>query len=175
LTDSAQYFVTWPTTVGACCVIVGGLSLFGGCLSLTGMAEIEQLHTAIPFGDGKISEELLKKLDASAPPRWISSIASALITVLSLFLIHAGVGLLKRVPSARKSLLVWSMLYIFSTFAAAIINWIPRMPLVREYAEVQGMFLAQIMISLPLYLVLPVFLLIYLNKKQVRNEVALWR
>ncbi len=139
------------------------------------MAEIEQLHTAIPFGDGEISEELLKKLDATAPSTWVSSSASALITVLSLFLMYAGVGLLKRVPTARRALLIWAVLYVLATVAAAIINWVPRMHLVREYAEVQGMFLAQILISLPLYLVLPVFLLIYLNKKQVRNEVALWR
>jgi len=139
------------------------------------MAEIEQLHTAMPFGDGEMSEELLKQLDATAPPIWLSSIASSLITVLSMFLMYAGAGLLKRVPSARRALLVWSVLYIIATITAAIISWIPRMNLVQENSEVHGMFLAQIVISMPMYLVLPVFLLIYLNKKQVRNEVSLWR
>ena len=139
------------------------------------MAEIEQLHTAMPFGDGKISEALLKQLDATAPSIWVSSIASSLITVLSMFLMYAGAGLLKRVPSARRALLVWSVLYVLTTIAAAIFNWIPRMNLVQENSEVQGMFLAQIVISMPMYLVLPVFLLIYLNKKQVRNEVSHWR
>ena len=41
--------------------------------------------------------------------------------------------------------------------------------------EVEGMFLAQIAISMPLYLALPIFLLIFLNRKQTRNEVASWR
>ena len=65
-----------------------------------------------------------------------------------------------------------SMLY---TFAAASINWLPRIDLAKENNEVLGMFLAQIMISMPLYLALPVFLLIYLNTEQVRNETSLWR
>ena len=161
--------------MGACCIIVGGLSLFGGCLSLTGMAEIEQLHTAMPFGEGEMSEELLEQLDATSPPIWLTSITSSLITILSLVLMYVGVGLLKRVPTARRALLVWSVLYVLTTIASAIINWLPRMHLVQENAEVHGMFLAQIVISMPMYLVLPIFLLIYLNKKQVRNEVALWR
>ena len=64
------------------------------------------------------------------------------------------------------------MLY---TFVAASINWLPRIDLAKENNEVLGMFLAQIMISMPLYLALPVFLLIYLNTEQVRNETSLWR
>ncbi len=149
--------------------------LFGGCLAFTGMAEIEQLHTAMPFGEGEMSEELLEQLDATSPPIWLTSITSSLITILSLVLMYVGVGLLKRVPTARRALLVWSVLYVLTTIASAIINWLPRMHLVQENAEVHGMFLAQIVISMPMYLVLPIFLLIYLNKKQVRNEVALWR
>ena len=139
------------------------------------MAEIEQLHTAIPFGEGELSEDLLKQLNATSPPKWAASIASTLNIVFSMFLIGAGMALLQRSPRVRKVLLSWSILYIFFTIGTAVINWIPRMDLVQKNSEVQGMFLAQIVISMPLYLVLPVFLFIYLNKKRVRNEVALWR
>jgi hypothetical protein len=52
---------------------------------------------------------------------------------------------------------------------------VPRMDLVRSNSEVQALFLAQLTLSLPLYLVLPVFLLVYLNLKKIRNEVTLWR
>jgi hypothetical protein len=175
LSEDIQYSATWPTTVGACCIIVGGLSLFGGCLALTGMAEIEQLHTAIPFGDGELSEELLKQLDATSPPQWIASLASTLHIVFSIILVVAGMSLLQRSPRGRPILLIWALLYILFTFGAAVANWIPRMDLVKQNSEVEGMFLAQIVISMPLYLVLPVFLLIYLNRKQTRNEVASWR
>jgi len=175
LTVQTQYSVTWPTTVGACCIVVGGLTLFGGCLAFTGLAEIEQLHTAIPFGEGEISDELTKQLDATAPRVWISSIASVCNIIFSLFLIYAGMSLLKRIPKASIHLIVWSVLYILFKIASVALNWFPRLSLVQENSEVQGMFLAQLMISMPLYLVLPVFLLIYLNKKHVRNEISLWR
>lgn len=157
------------------CIIVGGLSLFGGCLALTGMAEIEQLHTAIPFGDGELSEELVEQLNITALPNWFASVAATLNIVFSIVLAGAGMALIQRSTNARGTLLVWSMLYILFTVSAAAANWAPRMELVGQNSEVLGMFLAQITISMPLYLVLPIFLLIYLNRKQARNEVASWR
>ncbi len=139
------------------------------------MAEIEQLHTAIPFGEGELSEELMKHLKDTEPPAWIASTASILNILFSIVLAGAGMALLQRAPKARVTLLGWSVFYIFFTIASAVVNWIPRMELAKQNTEVKGMFLAQIVISMPLYLVLPVFLLIYLNRKQIRNEVASWR
>jgi hypothetical protein len=173
--SALQYDATWPTTIGAVCIIVGGLSLFGGCLALTGMAEMEQLHTAIPFGDGELSEVLVEQLKATDPPSWVLNTASLLNIMLSVALIGAGMSLLQRAPKARKVLLCWSAFYIVFTVAAAVVNWSPRMELVNQNKEVQGMFLAQIVISAPFYLAMPIFMLIYLNRKQIRNEVALWR
>jgi hypothetical protein len=170
-----QYTATWPTTIGAVCIVVGGLSLFGGCLALAGMAEIEQLHTAIPYGDGELSEELTRKLKETEPTAWIASIASLLNIVFSIVLVGSGMALLQRAPKARVTLLYWSLFYVLFTFASAWLNWSPRMELVSQDKDVEGMFLAQLVISMPLYLALPVFLLIFLNLKQTRNEVSHWR
>ncbi|MBC8201301.1 MAG: hypothetical protein H8E86_04575 [Planctomycetes bacterium] len=170
-----QYCATWPTTVGAVCIVVGGLSLFGGCLAFTGMAEIEQLHTAIPFGEGELSEELAAKLKETEPAALVASIANLLHIVFSIVLVGSGMALLQRSTMARVTLLYWSLFYFLFTIASAWLNWAPRMELVSQNADVQGMFLAQLVISMPLYLALPVFLLIYLNLKQTRNEVANWR
>jgi len=175
LNEESVHSLTWPTTVGAVCVIVGGLSLFGGCLSLAGMAEMEQLHTAIPFGDGKISEELLLKLQATAPMQEIAILFSSLNILFAVALTLFGMGLRREHPKSQKALLWWSAIYICIRIAGVIINWMPRMQLVQENNEVQGMFLAQLLISMPMYLILPVFLLIFLNKKQVRSEIASWR
>ncbi len=173
--QSLQYTSTWPTTIGAVCIVVGGLSLFGGCLALSGMAEIEQLHTAIPFGDGELSEELTKQLKETEPATWIATLTSLLNIVFSVVLAGSGMALLQRAPKAKATLLIWSGLYILFILASAWANWAPRMELVSQNNEVQGMFLAQLVISMPLYLALPVFLLIFLNRKQTRYEVALWR
>jgi hypothetical protein len=175
LNQETENAITWPTTVGAVCIIVGGLSLFGGCLSLAGMAEMEQLHTAIPFGDGEISEELLKKLQATAPLEGVANLFSGLNILFALALTVFGMNLLQEHPKARTRLFIWSALYILLTIAGIIINWTPRLPLIQENSEVQGMFLAQLLISMPMYLILPIFLLIFLNRKQVRSEIASWR
>jgi hypothetical protein len=175
LSQETHNTATWPTTLGAVCIVVGGLSLFGGCLSLTGFAEIEQLHTAIPFGASEISEELLVKLDDTEPVRPISSIISGINILFSITLAIFGMWLLQQAPKARTALLWWAILYIPFTVAAVAINWLPRLDLVQENSEVQGMFLAQLLISIPLYLVLPVFLLIFLSNKKIRNKAGTWR
>jgi hypothetical protein len=175
LTESTQHTATWPTTIGAACIVVGGLSLFGGCLSFTGMSEIEQLHSAIPFGEGEMSEEVYVSLASHAPPAWVSSIASMLVILFSLTLIGLGVSLQQRDQRAVKRLIWWSVLYTTFTVAIVCINWVPRMDLVSEHSTVQALFLAQLIISLPLYLLLPVFLLIFLNCSKVYNELTLWR
>jgi uncharacterized membrane protein len=139
------------------------------------MAEIEQLHTAIPYGEGELSEELTNQLKETEPAAWLASFASMLNIVFSVVLAGSGMALLQRAPRARVTLLYWSVFYVLFTFASAWLNWAPRMELVSQNKDVEGMFLAQLVISMPLYLALPVFLLIYLNLKQTRNEVANWR
>ncbi|MBC8203063.1 MAG: hypothetical protein H8E91_04465 [Planctomycetes bacterium] len=165
----------WPTTVGAVCVIVGGLSLFGGCLSLSGMAEMEQLHTAIPFGDGELSEEIRTQIQANAPLPGVVNLIAGLKIFFAIALTVFGMALLQEHPKARIRLCVWSVLYIVLTIASIIIIWTPHWDLIQENSEVKGMFLAQLLISMPMYLILPVFLLVFLNKKQIQSEIATWR
>ena len=175
MTDSIQHTATWPTTIGAVCIVVGGLTLFGGCLSLTGMSEIEQLHTAVSFGDGELNDEVRESLIASAPPGWILSTSSVCIILFAVTLIAMGISLLQRNLKAANQLKWWSTLYIAFSLALVTINWAPRMDLVQADSTVQALFMTHIMISLPLYLALPIFLLIWLNRSQVRNELTLWR
>ena len=156
------------------CIVVGGLSLFGGCLSLTGVSEIEQLHTAVPFGEGEMSKSVMDSLAATAPPTWISSVASVLVILFSFSLIAFGMSLLLRNPNAPKRLKWWAGLYILFSIASIIVQWVPRMELVQSDSMVQALFLAQLTISLPLYLFLPVCLLIWLNRTAIRNEIKSW-
>ena len=161
--------------MGAVCIIVGGLSLFGGCLSFSGMSEIEQLHTAVPFGDGEMSEEVMEMLKNTAPASWVSSIASIASIVFSVLLIVFGMSLLLRNPASVSRLQWWAILYTLFTIGSAAMQWYPRLAILKENSTVEALFLAQITISLPLYLVLPIFLLVYLNTTRVKNELALWR
>ena len=154
---------------------MGGLMLFGGCLSFGGMSELAQLHTAIPFGEGELSESILEDLAKTAPSEWLLRIATMIQIVLSLVLLSQGIFLIQRVSSARKWLLWWAWLYIATSIFQVFINWYLRMELVQTNSDIQGMFLAQLLISIPLYLALPVFLLYWMNKKSIKTEVSGWR
>ena len=165
----------WPTTFGALCIVVGGLSLFGGCLALSGMSEIEQLHTAIPFGRGELDEQLIADLAASAPPQWVGTFISIANIVLSIVLAGTGMALLQRAPRSRGILLAWASVYFVITIAGTVATWMPRGDLIAASSDVKGMFLAHLVLSLPLYLALPTFLLWWLNRSHVRNEILLWR
>jgi hypothetical protein len=165
----------WPTTFGALCIVVGGLSLFGGCLALSGMSEMEQLHTAIPFGRGELDEQLIADLAASAPPQWVGTFISIANIVLSIVLAGTGMALLQRAPRSRGILLAWASVYIVITIAGTVVTWMPRGDLIAASSDVKGMFLAHLVLSLPLYLALPTFLLWWLNRSHVRNEILLWR
>ena len=151
---------------------IEGISVLAcGIGSLTG-AIAAQMREGI---DGEMSEELLKKLQATAPLEGVANLFSGLNILFALALTVFGMNLLQEHPKARTRLFVWSVLYILLTIAGIIINWTPRLPLIQENSEVQGMFLAQLLISMPMYLILPIFLLIFLNRKQVRSEIASWR
>lgn len=174
MTESPQTTETWPTTFGAICTVVGGLMLFGGCLSFGGMSDLAQLHTAIPFGEGELSESIVEALASHGPPYWLIRVTTIIQILLSLMLLSQGLFLIQRVPSSIKWLLCWSWLYIAASLTQVVVNWLPRMELVQTNSEIQGMFLAQLLISIPLYLALPVFMLYWLNKKRIKNEVSGW-
>jgi len=149
--------------------------LFGSCLSLGGMSDLEQLHTAIPFGEGELDESISESLASHAGPLWLLRSSMILQVLLSLMLLGQGMFLLQRVPTASKRLILWSWLYIAASLFQFALNWIPRRDLIESHAEIQAMFLAQLLISIPLYLALPIYLLYWLNKNAIRNEVSSWR
>ncbi|MEE2819411.1 MAG: hypothetical protein VX615_02245 [Planctomycetota bacterium] len=165
----------WVTICGAICVIVGGLMLFGGCLGLSGMDELQQLHTAIPIGEGEISDTLQLELIEHGPPMWFARLSSLIVVCFSLYLLMQGIFLIQRDPRVPKRLVLWSLCFIIFTIVVVLMNWVPRWLLVASNSEVKAMFLAQLLIAIPMQLALPVGLIIFFNKQKVKADIALWR
>ena len=175
MNNQLKQTANWPSVVGAICIVLGGLSLFGSCLSLLGMSEIEQLHTAIPFGKGELDESLLLQLQVAGPIIWLIKLLEITSMLLSLFLLYQGMLLLQRNRSSIFCLFCWSYSSIILSILSLILNWTPRWSLIATNSEIKGMFLAHLLISLPMALLLPVFLLIFLNKRRIKTEVVQWR
>ena len=172
--NEQQWESTWPTTMGSVCVVVGGLLLFGGCLSLTGMSSFEQLHTATMLPGAEANDALMEQLAAEGPPRWVAGLAGLIRAVLSLILIGGGMGLLQRRRRSPRLLLIWSVVFIIVTITMAAVQWAPRWSLVQESVDAHGLFLAEALISMPLYLALPVIMLIVLRRASIRHETEGW-
>jgi hypothetical protein len=139
------------------------------------MGELEQLHTALPFGEPKLSESIREALVDTSPAAWVISSSSMLVILFSIALVALGMSLLQRNPRAIGRLKWWASLYIIFTITTVCLNWVPRLDLIQTDQPILALFLAQLMIYLPLYLLLPFFLLVYLNLAKVRNELKLWR
>tara|TARA_Y100001968_G_C19134996_1_gene608617 strand:+ start:71 stop:598 length:528 start_codon:yes stop_codon:yes gene_type:complete len=175
LSDTETNQLQWVTVCGAICVIVGGLMLFGGCLGLSGMDELQQLHTAIPIGDGEMSDSLQAELIEHGPPMWFARVNSICVVCFSLFLLMQGIFLIQRDPKVPRRLILWSFCFIIFTFVVVLMNWVPRWLLVASNSEVKAMFLAQLLIAMPMQLALPVGLIIFFNKQKVKADIAQWR
>ena len=149
--------------------------LFGGCLGLSGMDELQQLHTAIPIGEGEISGTLQSELIEHGPPMWFARLSSLIVVCFSLYLLMQGLFLIQRDPRVPKRLVLWSRCFIIFTIVVVLMNWVPRWLLVASNSEVKAMFLAQLLIAMPMQLALPVGLIIFFNKQKVKADIALWR
>ncbi len=149
--------------------------LFGGCLGLSGMDELQQLHTAIPIGEGEMSETLQNQLLEHGPPAWFARVSSLVTVCLSLYLLMQGIFLIQRDPRVPRRLMLWSVCFIIFTVMVVVMNWVPRWLLVASNSEIKAMFLAQLFIAMPMQLALPVGLLIFFNKQKVKANIAQWR
>ena len=149
--------------------------LFGGCLGLSGMDELQQLHTAIPIGEGEISDSLQSELIERGPPMWFSRLSNLVVVCLSLYLLMQGIFLIQRDPKVPKRLMIWSFCFIIFTILVVLMNWVPRWLLIASNSEVKAMFLAQLLIAMPMQLALPIGLIIFLNKQKVKADIAQWR
>ncbi len=172
--DERQWNSSWPTTMGAVCVVVGGLLLFGGCLSLTGMSTFAQLHTATMLPGAEANDALMEQLAAEGPPQWVAGLGGLIRLILALTLIGGGMGLLQRRRRSRVLLLIWSVVFIVVTITMAAVQWAPRWNLVQESVDARSLFLAEALISMPLYLALPVIMLIVLCREAIRHETEGW-
>ena len=140
-----------------------------------GMSEIEQLHTAIPYGEGEMNELVRTQLLETAPSKGVVQLISGLLIFFAIVLIYLGIGLIQFSKQSIVLLKWWSICFIVLKLSTVALTWLPRGELIRDNSEIKGMFLAQLLISVPMYLILPIFLLIFLNKSHIKSEISSWR
>lgn len=182
----------WPGVVAIACIVLGGLStlhsawdIIRNIMIVAGVFQMPNITGARNMPD------MNAVMHAGAIPQLFSG---ALYLILGILLIVMGALLLRRSPAARRGLIVWSIAKIFaSLLAAAIVAWVqyttmgqvadsithdPSTPAkMQTYAPTfVWSFAAMFAILFFIWGCLwPGFLLIWLNLRSVRAEVAGWR
>lgn len=162
----------WPTTVGAVGVVVGGLQCYGGCVAIGGLDPVSALHTAtqLPGGD----DPVLAALVEHGPPTALAVTMAGVECVMAIVLILASISLIQHRGIAGRLLLNWSAAALALVVVATVIAWAPRWSLVAEHDAAEAAFVAWLVMRVPLTVALPIFLLAWLRRPSIRDEMARW-
>jgi hypothetical protein len=119
--------------------------------------------------------------DVTADPQAIQKAAtwranlSIAVAVVGAPLLVAGIGLLARRRWAVKICRFWIVLCIALSLVDAGMNALIHKGMAEAANQQAGLLSAGILASLALSLALPIFMLIWLARREIREEIAGWR
>jgi hypothetical protein len=168
----------WPTGVGVTSIVFGGLGLLCyGCQSLSTAAQ--------PFLLGAIPED--QRPPAPQGVQLVFQVVQlCLAWVLSVWLLVGGIGLVRRRAWARGHLVAWSFAKIVLTLVSTVVGLLFLDALVQQindqmsaqgpspFTFTRGMMIGIMVVSLVWFFVWPVFLILWLGRASVKDEVERW-
>ncbi len=167
----------WPTVLGILGIMLGALGAVVYLLNAVLMAFFAPWLAGL---GGQGDEATTAGLAASAP---LQAGLAAVQTAVSLLLLAAGIGLLRRRPGAAPLARAWAVVKIVVTVAAAVVAVaVQRQQFEAEANQAGGMpgaFFTGIIVATFLFTILwgwalPVFMLIWLRLRGSREEIARW-
>ncbi len=168
----------WPMAVGVIAVIFGCLGVFGGLSGLVSPMLFGAMDFSPSSAAGMPFDPIL------AWKKWTITLSAGGL-LLSALLIVGSVGLLKRRASCRRTLLTYAVLALPHAIANTTVGYFVQQDTLKAMSGAQGMapfgssfqsIIGVLTIGFGLLwnLALPVFLLIWLNRRKIRQEVAGW-
>jgi len=165
----------WPMVIGIVCIVLGSLGLI--CYGCQGVGTVVMFSGAT---------NLPPEFQNARPPQpvLIGNMVNACVSfILSLWLLLAGVALTMRRPGARSALMAWSVCKIIVVIGITIHSIIYVSAHVQHMNQQQGPFpqmtealmIVTLLIQGMIYLIWPVFLLIWFMIPKFKNEVESWR
>jgi len=167
---------SWPSTVGVIAIILGALGILGGLWGLLTPFIADLVAKFIPNGQSG--------MEAIANHRWLM-VAVALVSLsLAILLTVGGSALMRRKASGRGLLLLWSGIKCVEVISSAGITYVMQQeqfefmtksqgtPMPAGLTSVIGIF--TIIFSLAFGFAFPVFLMIWLSRRVIKDEVSSW-
>lgn len=167
---------SWPTVVGVFGIIVSAFGYLGGCCGIASPF-IMPWYVGVLENQNAPAEQI-DQIRNSIPPMGVAVGTSIVGIALATFLLYGAIQLIKRRSKSRGLLLIWSSIQVcWAIIGVAIQFAITPTPQAQQgvTAAQQQMFQFLGMgCGLILGLALPVFLLIWLSRARIREEVASW-
>ncbi len=168
----------WPTTIGVISIVFGSAGLLCyGCGSAN-TALTPWLITLMPEDQRPPSGGILVVVQ-------LFQMCSAF--ALSVWLLLAGIGLVRRRPWARKQCFGWSVVKILFTVTSTTISILLTSQSVQHindqmsqggqtplFTMTEGIFIIIVLAAVVWALIWPVFLLAWFSRESVKQEVAAW-
>jgi hypothetical protein len=165
--------------IGTIVVIFGAMGIVGGLCGAVSPMIMKAITSAVPAGQEAIgSLEVMKRWS-----EWIVG-NSLLRTALGTLLLAAGIGLLKQRSWARLTCLTWACARVAFAPVEAYVGHLMQVESLDQMARqgpsppaaVMGVaFALGAFIGLAWAWALPVFMLVWLSRRKIREEVAGWR
>lgn len=170
----------WPTAIGTISIVLGSIGLLCyGCNSLSNIAS--------PMFSGMIPPEQRPP----DPPAHLAAIQISQLCIaflLSLWLLIAGIGLVKRRRWSRSNHIAWAFAKILISVVSAVISFVVLedfVNMINDQMSTGGqtppftfssqLFMIILIVSIVWYLIYPIFVLIWFSRATVKAEVQQWR
>ncbi len=169
----------WPTTVGVISIVLGGLGALSGCWGIVSPmfmgAFLELMPPGQTQGLGAMTEHV----------GLISGLGAAGMVVATLLLI-AGIGMVRRRPWSVSASRWWAVLKMLFVVVQTALGAVMQKEMIEEMTKndpnvaamgtgfMSAMFIVGYALGLLWGWAYPIFLLIWLSRGKVKEEVASW-
>ncbi len=172
---------SWPNVVGIICIVMGSLGALGGFCGVIGSFFQGYFANMMPAGQANVMTGMAQYM-----PYMIAS--NVLNLALAVTLIIGGTGLTSRRRWGRPVLLHWSWLKMIAVIVGAVLGYYVQQaqlqamlndPNAASAPPQMGMFM-QLGAGIGLAIgvvwgwILPIFVLIWLNRQTIRDEANSW-
>jgi hypothetical protein len=176
--DLGEQPAKWPKVVGVINIVLASLGLICyGCGSLNTILS--------PFFVGMIPEGQ-RPVTAQGAQLAIQIVQQCVATALSVWLLIAGIGLVKRRAWARAHCIGWSVVKIILALLSTLMGALFAQQIVQQindqlsqrgtppFTLTVPIVMTVIIVSLFVYLIWPTFMLIWFTREKITHEMAEW-